>query len=257
MIVFAHIPKTAGTSLAQSFEASCFRRVLFDYTPDYDNVVMKPDEEAFFTRHKEFIVDRFDYIYGHFYVSKYKKVFPSAQYVTCFRHPVDRILSQYRHLFAYRGHSKNDYADRIMAGKMSVVEFASQPNVHDAQTVHLGGYSLSDLDFFFLAEQLVDGVHAFNELFGRHLPTPGRLNVAERKAKRLRIRQSEKDEIARIAAADMELYREAASYFLHERRTGWQRFRSALTGLHSDDAARRRRWPPPTQFHTLSRQNGR
>jgi hypothetical protein len=257
VIVFAHIPKTAGTSLAHSFEASCFRRVLFDYTPNYDNVVMKPNEEAFFSRHREFIVDRFDYIYGHFYISKYKKIFPDARYVTCFRNPVDRILSQYRHLYAYRGHSKNDYADLIMAGKMNVVEFASQPNVHNAQTVHLDGYSLRDLDFFFLAEWLVDSVHAFNELFGRHLPIPGKLNVAERKAKRLRIRRSEKDEVARIAGADMELYMEAVAFFLEERRTGWKRLRSALTGSHSDDGSPRLRWSSPTQLHTTPRQDGR
>ena len=177
MIIFVHIPKTAGTSLAHAFDVSCSRRMFYDYDPDYRNTVMRPGEEEFFLRHKEFIQQKFDYIHGHFYLSKYKAVFAEENFVTCFREPVDRIISQFKH--HYFETRESPVGKAIQSGKMTIVDFASQKHIRDAQVVHMDGYSLDDLAFFFLTDALPHGIRVFNKILGKNVAVPLKLNTAE------------------------------------------------------------------------------
>ena len=177
MIIFVHIPKTAGTSLAQAFDVSCHRRMMYDYDPTYLNARMTEREERLIAEHKDFILEKFDYIHGHFYLSKYKKVFAEQPFVTCFRRPVDRIVSQYKH-YCY-GRIESPTATAIRSGAMSLVDFASQKNIRDAQLAHMDGYTLDDLAFFFLTENMRHGVKAFNRMFNKKVPVPQRINTSE------------------------------------------------------------------------------
>jgi hypothetical protein len=179
MIIFVHIPKTAGTSLAHAFDASCHRRMLYDYDPGYANVVMRPGEEDLILRHKEFILNKFDYIHGHFYLSKYKKVFADQKFATCFREPVERIISQFKHVYFMERASR--VGKDIASGKMTIVDFAWQPNIHNAQWIHMDGHSLDDLDFFFLTNALPHGIKVFNRIMSTNVRVPLRINTAEQR----------------------------------------------------------------------------
>jgi hypothetical protein len=191
MIIFVHIPKTAGTSLAHAFDASCHRRMLYDYDPSYANVVMRPGEEDLILRHKEFILNKFDYIHGHFYLSKYKKVFADQKFATCFREPVERIISQFKHVyFMERG---GPVGKDIASGKMTIVDFASQPNIHNAQLVHMDGHSLGELDFFFLTNALPHGIKVFNRIMSTNVRVPLMINTAEQRVQLAGLAQGDKN----------------------------------------------------------------
>jgi hypothetical protein len=199
MIIFVHIPKTAGTSLAHAFDASCHRRMLYDYDPSYANVVMRPGEEELILRHKEFILSKFDYIHGHFYLSKYKKVFADQKFATCFREPVERIISQFKHVY-FMERARSVGKD-IASGKMTIVDFASQPNIGDAQLIHMDGHSLDDLDFFFLTNALPQGIKVFNRIMSTNVHVPLMLNTAEQRVQLAGLAQSTSENYSNLPQA--------------------------------------------------------
>jgi hypothetical protein len=92
-IISIHIPKTAGTTVADVFSRCFNRRVLFDYeTYDKPQIVNREVRN-----NVDFIRSYFDVIHGHFYAWKYLDVFPDAKFIATIRHPVERVISQYLH----------------------------------------------------------------------------------------------------------------------------------------------------------------
>jgi hypothetical protein len=128
-IVSIHIPKTAGTSLGVVYDRCFNRRVFYDYE-DYfkPQVVSKAVAD-----NARFIESHFKVVHGHFLAQKYFPVFPTAKYVAVLRHPVDRVISQYAH--ELNEHSSAAwYHNDIVSGKMSIVDFAVQDGIHDADS---------------------------------------------------------------------------------------------------------------------------
>lgn len=211
MFISIHIPKTAGTALAYIFDYGSGRRILYDYKDDYSNAKM--DDLAWWTAHKPFIERQFDFIHGHFYYQKYAELFPDGNFLACLRHPVDRIISQFNHV--YFDANPEDWQYRaILEHNMDAVDFAAFDNVRDAQARHLEGRDIEDYDFVFISEWLSPTLHAFQARyqFGRRDPyMPGteangkvpQINVHTRT---VNVTQAMREKIYAIASEDVDLY---------------------------------------------------
>ena len=109
IFISVHIPKTAGTSLAHVFDMGTDRAILYDYRSDYSNFMFSEREREEFLEARGYVLSRFSFIHGHFSVRKYQDVLPAAKRVTCFRHPISRIISQYKHIWFERNELLADY----------------------------------------------------------------------------------------------------------------------------------------------------
>ena len=154
-VVSIHIPKTAGTTVADIFSRCFNRRVIYDYD-GYDHPIAAPD----FARNKKFISSHFVVLHGHFLASKYLDIFPDARCVATLRHPVDRTISQYLHELNEIS-SDAWYHDDVVSGHMDVVTFAAQDGVRDAMAQHLRGRSLREYDLLMISEYLELSVRLF------------------------------------------------------------------------------------------------
>ena len=224
MFISIHIPKTAGTSLGYLFDYGSGRRIMYDYKDDYSNALM--DDPVYWRRHKPFIERQFDFIHGHFFYEKYAEVFPDAQYVSCLRHPVDRIISQYNHMLGEKNH--NDWMYRAMIeNKMDPVDFAQVDTVHNAQALHLRGRAIEDYDFIFISEWLEKSFNAFKVRYHFRRADPympgteanGKIPKMNTRKVGFEITQAMKEKIFTIAREDVDIYRRGSQYcerLIHE-----------------------------------------
>ncbi|ROU03409.1 sulfotransferase family 2 domain-containing protein [Histidinibacterium lentulum] len=219
MFVFAHIPKTAGTALGHAFDFSSARRVFWDYDPEYRYArAVQPE----ISENIGFIGSYYRVIFGHFFVTKYRTLLPDAVYLTCIRHPVDRVVSQYYHLAA-DGRSWQGRA--IQEGRMDVVDFARSDNIGNAQKVHLDGVSIRDMDHVFLTERLHESMKAFTAKFSFDFSVRApRVNTRANREASLRantsfidVTESHRKKVFGLCAEDVDLYREAVDRHTAER----------------------------------------
>lgn len=158
MIVFVHIPKTAGSSFRLAAERYFGQdALLFDYgaeaaqTSDLVRhwIYEKQDPEGF---RRALSLQPCRFFCGHFNRDKYAEL-PGARLVTWLRDPVDRLWSSYGH---WRRHEEFDGSFR---------EFLEQPRRQNQQARILGG-SLEGLSFVGLTERYASDLDAFNDAFG-------------------------------------------------------------------------------------------
>ncbi len=137
---------------------------MFDYAADYSNIMF---DEAGLERFKAalpFVTHHFRVIHGHFYMDKYADVIPDARLMTCFRRPVDRVISQFRHIW-YEGNPNSPLVERIENG-FDIVDFAKGDyNVANAHRKHLSDRDPGTLDFVFINERLSEGLGLFHKMF--------------------------------------------------------------------------------------------
>lgn len=114
LIIYIHIPKTAGTSFRQGLTQTLGREnVLFDYgsnEAETDNSILKLYEQGEFfpNRITQIIkVGKVMAICGHFQLSRYFKTFPDATVVSFVREPLQRSYSEYLHWKRHKGYNKS------------------------------------------------------------------------------------------------------------------------------------------------------
>ena len=214
LTVSVHIPKTAGTTVAEIFSRSLRRRIIFDYD-GYDNPFVASD---LITRHTEFIEQYFRVLHGHFYAKKYFDVFPNAHFIATLRHPVDRVISQYMH--EYNENSSDAwYHKAIQSGEMDVVDFAAQQGVGDAMSLHLAGRPLQEYDLLIVSESLKQSMAVYSktiqrlylqEHYGLNIDLP-RANEGVARSSAMEFDQSMRAAIYSRTQADNAVYAEAVS----------------------------------------------
>ncbi len=114
MIIFVHIPKTAGTSFRQGMlEVFGRKALLFDYGPDapetdvsirtlYEQDEFSPRRVAEETGGKECKA-----LCGHFPLSRYLDVFPGSTVISFIREPLQRCYSEFLHWQRFKGYSQS------------------------------------------------------------------------------------------------------------------------------------------------------
>jgi hypothetical protein len=161
LIVFVHIPKTAGSSFRLAAERHFGpEALLFDYGPEAAQtsplvkhwVYTRQEPEGF----REAVASGpYRFLSGHFNREKYADL-PDARLVTWMREPVARLWSSYRH---WRRHQ--DFSG-------SFADFLEQPRRQNQQARILGD-RLDGLSFVGLTEHYASDLEAFNAAFDTRL----------------------------------------------------------------------------------------
>lgn len=162
LIVFTHIPKTAGSSFryaAEHYFGS--EKTMFDYASKAritnplvrEWVHEKQDLEGFAR-----VVNDGGYriLAGHFARDKYAEVFPDAAYVCWIREPVAQVWSHYRH---FRRNNGFDGSFR---------SFYATPRFRNLQS-RLIGPDPDNMAFIGLTEHYVACLQKFNQQFSTRL----------------------------------------------------------------------------------------
>lgn len=216
LIVSIHIPKTAGTTLAEVFSRTLHRRIIFDYD-GYDNAC---EATNLIKDNSKFIEDYFRVLHGHFYAEKYLSVFPEAFFISVLRHPVDRVISQYMH--EYNEDSEDAiYHSAIKEGRMDIIEFSEQPGIGDAMYCHLKGRDIDKYDLLLLSEDFSRSLAVFSASIvdlklGSHFGLPYKLpkmNEGLARENRLQFDEKTRQEIFARTYIDNQVYSRGASLF--------------------------------------------
>lgn len=160
-----HIPKTAGTSLRNAFEARLPEEAIVrDYGPEApetdgdvrDLLTGRIDLVQF---RAQLTSRRTKLLMGHFHAQRYYQTFPDATWVTFVREPVARVFSAYRH------HLRT----KEFAGSFEA--YMQQPGLHNQQ-FRMFGPHLDDFDFIGLVEYYSADLQALSRLCGFSKPLP-------------------------------------------------------------------------------------
>ena len=217
MLISIHIPKTAGTTLGYMLDYGSERRIMFVYDKSYQNV--SNADEDMWLRHKDFIVDRFDVIHGHFYYSKFSNVFDDAKYITCLRHPIDRLVSQWNHELNETGRKMSEKAKK----GMTIVDWVKEEgeNLSSVYKKHLDGRRLSDYYYIFIQEFMEPCWSLFVQKTGfvrndQYINNTGlpRLNDGLNRAPPVSIPEAQLQELFKLLQPDVEVYVKAKELVL-------------------------------------------
>jgi hypothetical protein len=214
MLLSIHIPKTAGTNFTHILR-KCFTKGLYlDYGTERDLAAARTCAPSILNDTIKFEKSHC-IIHGHYHYLKYKDIFLSEQVLVTMRHPVNRVISQYRHI-ALNGDPRVERHRLIMEGKMDVLHFAKFPFIANAQSYYLEGIEIEKVDHIIVAEFFPESVAKFVRAIDRTDLQSEISKITERKinsregdswrTKAIPIMDGCEEEIERRCAIDMDLY---------------------------------------------------
>ncbi len=177
-LISIHIPKTGGTNFIETLKLVYGNRIHQDYGTERDLVTARTPAPEIVADPESFRQGT-DIIHGHFHYLKYKALFPDVPVLTTLRHPVDRVISQYRHI-ALHGDMNVPRHQWIMEGRMDVVHFSRFYFIANAQSVFLEGIGVDDLAHAIIQEHFALTVRRFCEKVGFDPQHPKVLQLTDR-----------------------------------------------------------------------------
>lgn len=221
-LISIHIPKTAGTNFTETLKLIYGKRIHKDYGTERDMTAARLCAPEILADTASFRSE-FDVIHGHYHYLKYKAVFPDVPVLATLRHPVGRVVSQYRHI-ALHGERKVERHRLIMDGEMDVVKFSRFRFIGNAQSVYLEGIAVDDLAHAIIQEHFTQTVVRFCAAVGFDPKHP---RVQELVAKPINSREKSDwntkaipvdpaayDEIEKYCGDDLSIYNRAVERFV-------------------------------------------
>jgi hypothetical protein len=136
LVIFLHVPKTAGTSLGQIICKQYPQNVFYDVTK---NNIFPKGVEAIKDQ-----VEKTDCLFGHFLFGVHKYVSRPATYITMLRNPVEQVLSNF---FSSLKHP--DHPNYSIFKDLSLEEYLDSEHVflnENMQTTFISGQITPDFD---------------------------------------------------------------------------------------------------------------
>lgn len=194
-IIFAHIPKTAGTSFRIGLEKNQAQYCLYkDYgvqAVDTSELIKEYYDTNNYEKLNSTFLEKSSFIIsGHFHDSKlnltdYTNLIKGASLVTFFRDPLERIISEYWHF-------KTNYNDNTFD---TFLEMISQEEFNNRQIHSINNMPLESFSYIGITENYEKCLNTFNEMFKIGVPF-----------ERLNERQSLHDKFLGISKSDIELF---------------------------------------------------
>lgn len=224
-LISIHIPKTAGTNFTKVLEHIYgITNIHLDYGTERDLVAAR-------TCDPEILADPDSFrrncsvVHGHFHYIKYKSVFPDVPVLATLRHPVARVVSQYRHI-AMHGDPSNARHKMIMDGQLGLLQFAKIAHIANAQALFLEGIDIEDLDHAIIQEHFQHTVNGFCTRIGIDPTQPAiedlvtrMINSRDQSAWDTKAQPIDPDmfhEIEKLCGRDLALYDRAVKRFVDE-----------------------------------------
>ncbi|MFZ5907488.1 MAG: sulfotransferase family 2 domain-containing protein [Nitrospirota bacterium] len=164
-IIFAHQPKSAGTTLVQMFRKSYGRANVY-HDMDREHL-MPPLTQAVWRLWEALRMSnrrRYKIIHGHFPAVKYRRSFPDAFYMTFFRHPVERLASHYFYWLRTPNLAKpHPLAHWLHEKSPDIVAFAQRFHSRDEQLSYVKYFWPDDFDFIGITELYADSLRMLQE----------------------------------------------------------------------------------------------
>lgn len=159
LLVFIHIPKTAGTSFRVGLEKVISQeKFAYDYGADgyltshfIRELIYK--ENNFLKTKQQISTAGISILAGHFHASKYLSDFAECSFCTFLRDPIQRTISEYKHLVKHEGYQE------------SLESFASNAEYRNRQSQLLALLPLHKIGFLGITERYAESLNLFRLQF--------------------------------------------------------------------------------------------
>ena len=210
MIISIHIPKNAGNSFYSALKDIYGNQLQTDYR---DRIA----SEDYLKRKSESypkIKPGTRVIHGHFQAKKYLEKYPTAEFITWFREPVERIASIY-YFWKINPDWANPTCVKMLEEKYSLMEFARMPEIKDMQPYLIQPLKPEDFKFFGIVEHYSMSIDLFKNSMGiKKNITRYKHNVnPKRSIQYKKISGKQREEIEKIHAEGVDLYKRAKKLF--------------------------------------------
>lgn len=203
MVVSVHIPKCGGISFQHVLRGIYGKRRLWlNYGVFSDRSQARYD-----------LIPRGTLcVHGHFLSDAFDDLVPEPDLVTWFRHPVERVVSNYYH-FLRHPDPANPCWRELVTGNLSLESFAELEPMRNEATRYLAGKPLSAFRFVGIMEHFGESLQRFGEVFDVKVPAiPPIENVnPQRATEHYPISRRTYDHILSLNLKDLILYESASS----------------------------------------------
>ena len=167
MLIFLHIPKTAGTTLRQILEKVYWPNIYFDYLEQYN--FMDSNKSLMlnlrrniknFVRYRSKLRPTDRCIYGHFKATKYINAYPDCRLATWLREPVDRLVSHYYYWKRYPDYN-HSICRQLIKEDLTLEQFARIDVMRNLMSRYFDGISIDRFGFVGTVENFDNSLKAF------------------------------------------------------------------------------------------------
>lgn len=211
LILSLHVPKTGGTTFAETLRRAYGRRVAFFYGPDHPET--HPIARDLGRTADAALVARLEaagilVLHGHFSASAFAAVVPDpARYWIWLREPVERTISHF-HFFRDMHQARSAMGRQVGNGTLPLPAFAAHPAIRNLQCRYVAPFPIDRYGFVGVTEQIPAGIAMLG------LPVPaGRKAAANTNPSKPVIDKQTRAALAAENIADTALYSEAVRLF--------------------------------------------
>jgi len=209
MYIFLHLPKTGGSTVRETL-----RRILKDkiYSFAFNGELHKYDR-AFELEYLKFIPNNTEIFFGHYIVSDFPDEYLGC-FMTMFRHPVERVISNYLHEIrhgTYIGELEEYICDyKRSYGKRKVCVNMYQSAIEDIKNLNWFAY-VGIMEYFDSSMQLLAKKLKID--YNKSDLTLSTLNPNKEIGEKYQVAGYIKQKICEVNQADFEIYNHALELF--------------------------------------------